>query len=128
MATGKIKTGRKVIEATASSVTVPSSTGTTIASIVIPESGVWMIVAAASFPANATGNRQLGISFNQTANWGSRFARTIAYGNGTYQCRMLTTTFDAVDANTVLYARAFQDSGTSMSVTECGIKCVKISD
>ena len=87
-----------------------------------------MIVASCSFSANGQGQRQLGISQNETANWMSRFARSTTVGNGTYATRMLIATWEAAGPGKVFYARAYQDSNSTLNVEECGIKAVKVSD
>ena len=105
---------------------VPNNTWTATGSFTLAK-GTWVIVAYTQFPNNTTGVR--GMNLHQTS--GSSSGQTSEYadcGNavgGTFVSRLRVVVTRAVGANTTFYINAYQNSGSSQTVTWV-YSCVRI--
>lgn len=93
------------------SMSIGSGTSNSTAEIVLPESGVWMIVVRAVWTSNRTGVRYVGILLNgSNQTWLD--ART-AYD----ECYCTATTIAELSENTSIKALGYQNSGTALTMT-----------
>lgn len=94
---------------TTGSMFTPSSTN-----IIIPETGIYIVIAAAYFVPNATGNRWLGISQNGTA--GVIDVRpTVAGDNAAMSCSAMVV----ATAGDILTMSVYQSSGGALNASGC---------
>lgn len=105
---------------------VPNSTWTATGSFTLAK-GTWVIIAYTQFPNNTTGIR--GMTVHQTA--GSSSGQTSEYADcanavgGTFVTRLRVVVTRVVGSNTTFYINAYQNSGSSQTVTWV-YSCVRI--
>ena len=110
-----------------SSVSVPSGTATTIASITLKK-GKYLLTGACRFSANSSGYRAL--LFSASGNSGSAFDRFAvervgaSQDNTTYM--QLTWPVEITTTGTTIYLNATQSSGSTLTVDSDGIKYVAL--
>lgn len=88
--------------------------------------GRYLCIATACFATNTSGRRAIWISTTNTGNPYSRYSRVMhapASGDVTHLQFVLLITCN----NTTLYLRAYQNSGSSLNVTDAGIKLMPLS-
>lgn len=88
--------------------------------------GRYLCIATACFATNTSGRRAIWISTTDTGNQFNRYSRVMhapASGDVTHLQFVLLITCN----NTTLYLRAYQNSGSSLNVTNAGIKLMLLS-
>ena len=89
--------------------------------------GTWIIVASASFANNATGYRYLGISDTATGNQLSRYHSVSCAAASGIATHIIFTTIHYVTATTTFYLTAHQTSGSTLSITNAGVRLFRLS-
>lgn len=110
----------------ASTTAVASGSNTTLCNTGSLSPGTYILNAMAIFPEQSGGYRRLFFSTTNTGSATTRFARTnVAPVSGADTEVQLTSMF-TVSSATTYYLRAYQNSGSSISVATAGIQILKI--
>lgn len=110
--------------------TVATSTWTELASINLPKAGNYIIAATVRFANNSSGIRRIIVSDANTGNWGQWTPYLVKNENA------INGSFTVVDvcapvhaaAATTLYLMGWQNSGSSVGISNCGIRYLLIPD
>lgn len=102
---------------------VANKTNTRIASVAIPEKGIWLLTGWARFPNNATGVRALGLTTYATATWtsgdhalGDDSLVSCQAANGNWTQLRSVYLYKTTAAATV-YTYVYHEAGTALATT-----------
>ena len=113
----------------ASSVTsMATSTWTELAKVTLPSAGIFIISATIRFAQNSTGNRRLIVSSSNTGNWQQYTAGLVNNAPGTDVFTQLSVCYPIKDSTSpTLYLFGWQNSGSSLTISNCNIRYLRIS-
>lgn len=110
------------------SVTIPTATLTTIGTVTLPSAGIWLVLCHLLLPETSgtkgIGSRAAWIETNETVLPANRYiidAPNNTTGSGIKIENLINAT-----ANTTVYFRAYQNSGSNMSTSSNGVYAAKL--
>lgn len=110
----------------ASTTSVSSGTNTTLCNTGSLSPGTYILNATAIFPEASGGYRRIFFATSSSGNAMSRFARVNAAPVSGADTDVKLTTLVTISSATTYYLRAYQNSGSSLSVETAGIQVLKI--
>ena len=119
-----------VIGTSNASVTIPTATATTIGTATLPTAGLWLVQAYIHLPETSStkgiGDRRAWIGVNETSVPANRYQIAAPDGTGTVASGIKIDTLVNASANTTVYFRIYQNSGSDMSTTTNGMYAAKL--
>lgn len=109
-----------------STTAVASGTNTTLCNTGSLSAGTYILNATAIFPEQSGGYRRIFFATSDSGNAVSRFARVNAAPVSGADSDVKLTTLITISSATTYYLRAYQNSGSSLSVATAGIQVLKI--
>ena len=110
----------------ASTTSVSSGTNTTLCNTGSLSPGTYILNATAIFPEASGGYRRIFFATSNSGNAMSRFARVNAAPASGADTDVKLTTLVTISSAATYYLRAYQNSGSSLSVETAGIQVLKI--
>ena len=105
---------------------VSSGSNTTLCNTGSLSAGTYILNATAFFPSASGGYRKLFFATSDSGNPATRFARTTVAPVSGDDTEVQLTTLVTISSATTYYLRAYQNSGSSMSIATAGIQVLKI--
>ena len=105
---------------------VSSGSNTTLCNTGSLSPGTYILNAMVIFPEQSGGYRKIFFATSDSGNPATRFARTTAAPVSGDDTEVQLTTLVTISSATTYYLRAYQNSGSSMSVATAGIQILKI--
>lgn len=119
-----------VIGTSNASVTIPTATATTIGTATLPTAGLWLVQAyihlLETSSTKGIGDRRAWIGVNETSVPANRYQIAAPDGTGTVASGIKIDTLVNASANTTVYFRIYQNSGSDMSTTTNGMYAAKL--
>lgn len=115
-----------LVSGTETNTSAPTETTTNIASFTLTK-GTWLVEYTCQFAKNANGGRVLFLATSPTGNQIDRFnaERKAPISNAIVNSHV-TTLVNCTAASATYYVNAYQDSGSTLAITEIGYKYMKV--